>query len=410
MSERPDPSRTSSRTRAVHGGRAEGPGPVVAPLVQSSTFAFADHDAMLAAFHAKDQGVVYSRYSNPTLMACEERLAAVEGAEASLAFASGMAAITSAVLSFVRAGERVLAQREIYGGSHEFFSHWAPRLGIEVDWFGANDEKELAAGLARRPAVVYLETPTNPTLRCVDLRDAATRARAAGAVSIVDGTFASPMNQRPLDLGIDLVVHSATKYLAGHADLVAGCVCGARDKIKTLWRARKLFGGTLDPHGAFLLERSLRTLAVRMEAHNTNGLEVARFLAGHAAVERVYYPGLPSHPDHETARRQMAGFGGMVTVSVRGDGQAAIRFAESLQLFRLAPSLGGVESLVSIPATSSHYALSAAERERAGVPDNMVRLSLGIEDAEDLIRDLDQALGRAGGRAAATAAAERGSA
>jgi cystathionine beta-lyase/cystathionine gamma-synthase len=410
MTERPDPSRTSSRTRAVHGGRAEGPGPVVTPLVQSSTFAFADHEAMLEAFHAKDSGVVYSRYSNPTLAACEARLAAVEGAEASLAFASGMAAITSAVLSFVRAGERVLAQREIYGGTHEFFSHWAPRLGIEVDWFGAGEEAAFAAGLARRPAVVYLETPTNPTLRVVDLRDAAARARAAGAVSIVDGTFASPINQRPLDLGVDLVVHSATKYLAGHSDLIAGVVSGARERIRTIWRARKLIGGTLDPHGAFLLERSLRTLAVRMEAHNKNGLEVARFLERHAAVERVYYPGLPAHPDHETARRQMSGFGGMVTVTVRGDGKTAVRFAENLQWFRLAASLGGVESLVSIPATSSHYALSAAERERAGVPDQMVRLSLGIEDAEDLIRDLDQSLGRAGGRAAATAGAERGSA
>ncbi|HEV8480573.1 MAG TPA: PLP-dependent transferase, partial [Candidatus Eisenbacteria bacterium] len=205
MTERPDPSRTSSRTRAVHGGRAEGPGPVVAPLVQSSTFAFADHDAMLEAFHAKEGGIVYSRYSNPTLAECEARLAAIEGAEATLAFASGMAAISTAVLSFVRAGERVLAQREIYGGSHEFFMHWAPRLGLEVDWFGANNDAEFTAGLARRPALVYLESPTNPTMRCVDLRDAATRARAAGALSLVDGTFAGPINQRPIELGIDLV-------------------------------------------------------------------------------------------------------------------------------------------------------------------------------------------------------------
>ena len=410
MTERPDPSRTSSRTRAVHGGRAEGPGPVVAPLVQSSTFAFADHDAMLEAFHAKEGGIVYSRYSNPTLAECEARLAAIEGAEATLAFASGMAAITTAVLSFVRAGERVLAQREIYGGSHEFFMHWAPRLGLEVDWFGANNDAEFSAGLARRPALVYLESPTNPTLRCVDLRDAATRARANGALTLLDGTFAGPINQRPIELGIDLVVHSATKYLAGHADLIAGVVAGSREHIKSVWRARKIFGGVLDAHGAFLLERSLRTLAVRMEAHNRNGLEVARFLADHDKVERVYYPGLPAHPDHETARRQMSGYGGMVTVNVRGDGAQAIRFAETLKLFRLAPSLGGVESLVSIPATSSHYALTAQERERAGVPDNMVRLSLGIEDAEDLIRDLDQALGRASGRAAATAGAERGSA
>jgi cystathionine gamma-synthase len=224
---------------------------------------------------------------------------------------------------------------------------------------------------------------------------------------MVDGTFASPVNQRPLELGADLVLHSATKYLAGHADLLAGAVLGAREKIKAVWKARKLFGGTLDPHGAFLLERSLRTLAVRVEAHNTNGAEVSRYLEGHAGVERVYYPGLASHPDHEIARRQMLGFGGMVTVCVRTDGPGAIRFAESLRLFRLAPSLGGVESLVSIPATSSHYALSAEERRQAGVPDHMVRLSLGIEDAEDLIRDLEQALERSVGRTTTTTGAGR---
>lgn len=403
MTERSDP-KTSSRTRAVHGGRAEGSGPVVEPLVQSSTFAFADHEAMLAAFAAKDAGIVYSRYNNPTLAACESRLAAVEGAEAGLAFASGMAAITTAVLTFARSGQRVLAQREIYGGSHEFFTHWLPRLGLEVDWFSAGDAAAFEAGLARKPAVVYLETPTNPTLRCIDLRALTARARATGAVSMVDGTFASPINQRPLELGADLVLHSATKYLAGHADLLAGCVLGARERIKAVWKARKLFGGVLDPHGAFLLERSLRTLAVRVEAHNKNGAEVARYLAGHAGVERVYYPGLASHPDHDVARRQMTGFGGMVTVCVRTDGAGAIRFAENLRLFRLAPSLGGVESLVSIPATSSHYALSAEERERAGVPDHMVRLSLGIEDAEDLVRDLEQALERSVGRTTTTTA------
>jgi cystathionine gamma-synthase len=380
---------------------------VVEPIVQSSTFAFADHEAMLAAFAAKDAGVVYSRYSNPTLSACERRLAAVEGAEAALGFASGMSAITSAVLTFARAGQRVLSQREIYGGTHEFFTHWLPRLGIEVDWFSAGDAAAFEAGLAREPAVVYLETPTNPTLRCVDLRVLCARARAAGAVTMVDGTFASPINQRPLELGADLVLHSATKYLAGHADLIAGCVLGSRERIRAVWKARKLFGGALDPHAAFLLERSLRTLAVRVEAHNQNGVEVSRYLEGHAGVERVYYPGLASHPDHEIARRQMSGFGGMVTCCVRTDGPGAIRFAESLRLFRLAPSLGGVESLVSIPATSSHYALTAEERERAGVPDHMVRLSLGIEDAEDLIRDLEQALERSLGRTATTTGAGR---
>jgi cystathionine beta-lyase/cystathionine gamma-synthase len=392
MSERHDSPKTSARTRAVHAGRDESSGPVVAPIVQSSTFAFADHDAMLAAFHAKEKGVVYSRYSNPTLAACERRLAAVEGAESALAFSSGMAAITTAVLTFVGAGDRLLAQREVYGGSYEFFATVLPRLGVTVDWFSAGDEAALAAGLARPPRAVYLESPTNPLIRCVDLHAICARAHEAGAVCLVDGTFASPLNQRALELGADLSLHSATKYLAGHSDLIAGCVLGSAERVRQVWPMRKLLGGVLDPHGAFLLERSLRTLAVRMEAHNRNGLEVARYLERHPAVKRVYYPGLPSHPDHEIARRQMSGTSGMVTVDLKTDLAGAARFAESLRLFRLATSLGGAESLASLPATSSHLALSPEERAAAGVTDGMVRLSLGIEDSEDLIRDLEQAL------------------
>jgi cystathionine beta-lyase/cystathionine gamma-synthase len=378
----------------VHAGREEAGGPVVAPIVQSSTFAFPDHDAMLAAFHAREQGVVYSRYSNPTLAACERRLAAIEGAESALAFSSGMAAITTAVLSLAGAGDRLLALREVYGGSFEFFATVLPRFGVAVDWFSAGDEAELAAGLARRPRLVYLESPTNPLMRCVDLQAICARAHEIGAVCVVDGTFASPLNQRPLELGADLSVHSATKYLAGHSDLIAGCVLGTAERVRRIWPLRKLLGGVLEPHGAFLLERSLRTLAVRMEAHNRNGLEVARYLEGHPAVQRVYYPGLPSHPDHEIARRQMSGTSGMVTVDLKTDLAGAARFAESLKLFRLATSLGGTESLASLPATSSHLALSPAERAAAGVTDGMVRLSLGIEDSEDLIRDLEHALGK----------------
>lgn len=398
----PDP-RPGISTRSVHAGRDEGPGPVAPPITRASTFAFASHAEMLAAFRARESGMVYTRYNNPTFVACERRIAALEEAEAALLFSSGMAAITSAALSLAGSGSRALVQREIYGGSYEFFRTLAPRFGIAVDWFSLGDAAGFEAGVARRPQLVYVESPTNPHLRCLDLARAAALAREAGAVTVCDATFGTPYNQRPLGLGVDLVVHSATKYLAGHADLIAGSVAGSAERIAALWKYRKLLGGVPDPETAFLLERSLRTFAVRMARHNENGVAVARALAHHPLVERVYYPGLASHPDHAVAKRQMSGFGGMVTVVLAADLPATIRFVEALRLFRLAPSLGGVESLVCIPATSSHFALTPAERQEAGVPDGMVRLSLGIEDAADLIADLEQALSAARSAAAAVA-------
>jgi cystathionine gamma-synthase len=381
---------------------------VAPPVTRASTFAFATHAEMLAAFRARESGTVYTRYNNPTFEAAERRLQALEGSEAALLFSSGMAAITSAVLSVVGAGARALVQREIYGGSFEFFRDLAPRMGIEVDWFSLAEPQDFEAGMGRAPRLVYLESPTNPHLRCLDLARAAARARAAGATTVCDATFATPFNQRPLALGIDLVVHSATKYLAGHADLLAGAVAGSAERMRAVWKRRKLLGGAPDPETAFLLERSLRTFALRMARHNQNGLAVATFLEAHPVVERVYYPGLPSHPDHAVARRQMTGFGGMVTVVLAADLPATIRFVEALRLFRLAPSLGGVESLVCIPATSSHLALAPEERQAAGIPDGMVRLSLGVEDAADLVSDLERAL--AAVRSAAPARAPAGTA
>ena len=381
-------------TRSVHGGREKSHGPIPPPIIQSSTFSFPDHAQMLESFEAYDSGMVYTRYNNPTLEACETRIAELERAEAAWVFASGMAAITSAILSQVRAGERILAQREVYGGTHQFLTSYAPRLGIEVDWFNISSAEELEAGLAKRPQLVYLETPTNPALRCIDLAATAAKCRAIGATTIVDNTFATPLNQRPVELGIDMAVHSATKYLAGHSDLIAGAVAGSEEKLRDVWTARKLFGGVMDPQAAYLLERSMRTLAVRMKKHNENGMEIAQFLAEQPQIETVYYPGLETHADHEIAKRQMSRFGGMVTVTLRSDLQGTIQFVEALEMFQLAASLGGAESLVSIPATCSHFALTPEQRAAAGVPDAMVRLSLGIEDAEDLKKDLKQALAK----------------
>jgi cystathionine gamma-synthase len=374
----------------------------------SSTFAFDDHAALDAAFADPTRVPVYTRYTNPTLAAAEARLAALENAAAALVFASGMAAISSAILAHAGQGQRVLAQLELYGGTLELLRAIAPRCGIAVDWFGAGDDAAFEAGIARRPSVVYLETPANPLLRCVDIRARSERARAAEAVTIVDSTFATPINQRPLECGADLVVHSATKYLGGHSDLIAGAVAGTRGAMAPLWKMRTLFGGVLAPGAAALLERSMRTLAVRMEAHNRNGLEVARYLERHPRVAAVHYPGLAAHPDHALARRQMSGFSGMVTLDLGGSLDRATRFAESLRLFRLAPSLGGAESLVSLPARTSHRSMAPEQRRQVGITDGTVRLSVGIEDAEDLIRDLEQALERAIDAAPAAARAHEG--
>jgi cystathionine beta-lyase/cystathionine gamma-synthase len=388
--------RPGPATRAVHDGHLDDRfGAVTAPVYHSSTFRFPTLAAMLEAFRAGPDAMVYTRYSNPTIAALEEKLAATEEAEAALAFSSGMAAITSAVLSLVEPGGRILCQREIYGGTYEFMRTWAPRFGFVVDWFSIADDKGLAEALARRPQVVYAETPTNPLLRIVDLARLAKDAHAAGAALVVDNTFATGLLQKPLALGADVVVHSATKYLGGHNDLVAGAAMGSKARMQALWKVRKIFGGCIDPAPAAVLDRSIKTLALRVERACANAVRVAEFLASSPAVEKVHYPGLPGHPDHALARAQMSSFGAMVTIELAGDLAATGRFVDHLRLFQLAASLGSVESLVSVPAASSHFALSREEREAAGVPDGMVRLSVGIEDVEDLIADLAHALSRA---------------
>jgi len=387
----PDPRGPS--TRAVHDGHLENPyGALSSPVYQSATFRFPTLAAMLEAFHAGPEGMVYTRYNNPTIAALEARLAATEGAPAALAFSSGMAAITSGLLAFLEPGDRILAQREIYGGTFEFLTKWAPRLGYTVDWFSTREVASLDVMLAAKPKIVYAETPTNPLLRLVDLERLARIAHGAGALLVVDNTFATGLLQRPLDLGADLVVHSATKYLGGHSDVVAGAAMGSTDSIAHVWKARKIFGGSIDPHQAWLLERSVKTLPVRLERACATARTVAAHLERHPFVERVHYPGLTSHADHALAKAQMKDFGAMLSIELGGDLSAAARFVDRLQVFQLAASLGGVESLVSVPAASSHFALTPQERAEAGVPEGMVRISIGVEDVADLVADLDQAL------------------
>ncbi len=364
--------------------------PLAPVIVPSSTFVFESQDEVERYYEA-GAGFVYSRYENPTVRQVEVGLARLEGADAAACFASGMAAISTTLLSCVRSGDRVAAQRELYGGAADLFLSFLPRLGVEVEHLGLDEIASLEPSRIEGCRLLYLETPVNPTLRVVDLRRAAEVARAAGVRLAVDSTFATPILQRPVDLGVDLVLHSATKYLGGHSDLIGGVVAGRADLVQEIARRRRALGGILDPFPAFLLLRGIRTLAVRMDAHCRGASVVARFLAGHPRVGRVCYPGLDDHPDAEVVRRQMAGPGGMVSFTVDG-AQAAWSTHDRLRLFSRAGSLGGVESLVSIPARMSHRHQSREARLSTGIPDDMLRLSVGLEDPDDLIEDLDQAL------------------
>ena len=377
-------------TRAIHaGGAAPRVGaPVVSPIVPSTTF-YSDPSG---------QGeVLYTRYGNgPNQRLLEERLCALEGSEDALVFCSGMAAMACGLLSLLRAGDHVVATDAIYGGTRALLADELSRLGIEttfVDLFAA----DWAHALRPNTRVVLGETVSNPVLRVLDLRAVAEAAHAHGAAVVVDATFASPVNHRALEHGADLVMHSATKYLGGHTDVTAGVLAGSGERIAQARRRARVWGPVLDPHGAWLLERGMKTLALRMERHNANGMEVARWAEGHPGVARVHYPGLPSHPDHAVAKRMLDGFGGMVGIEVRGGGAAAERFVRALRLAKLAPSLGGVETLVSEPRFTSHAAMTPEARAAAGIRDGFMRVSLGIEDAADIIADLDQALRAAAG-------------
>lgn len=385
MTEPFDPDVLGFSTLAVHGGEGDRPvgSPVAGAIFQSTTF-------VSDAFGAAE--VLYSRFgNNPNHRRLEEKLARLEGAESCLAVGSGMAATGAALLAVLRAGDHVVAADALYGGTRTFLERELDRLGIEITYV---DFTRSGWEDAIRPAtrVLLAEFPTNPLLRVIDPAPLAAAARRAGAVLIVDATIATPYNCRLLEHGVDLVVHSGTKYLGGHSDVTAGAVCGRRELVERARERAKLFGTALDPHAAWLLERGIKTLALRMERHNLNGTRVAEWLEAQPEVRRVHYPGLPSHPDHQVAARLLRGFGGMVGVLLDGGGEAVGRFVGSLRLCTLAPSFGGVETLVSEPRFTSHVRLTADERAALGFPDGFLRFSLGIEDPEDLIRDLRFAL------------------
>jgi len=384
-------NRRRGETAAVRGAAdlEKKNGPVAPEIFQTSTFEVADNDEQQ---RVTTTDRYYTRWGNPTITLAEETVAAIEGTEAALTFASGMGAITCTILGLLKAGDHIVAQRDIYGGVTKFFSTWLPRVGIETTFVDTGDFAQHERAIRPNTKLLYLESPTNPALHVVDFRRAAALARAHGLLSMVDSTFGTPINQHPADCGIDLVMHSGTKYLSGHADLTCGVMCGRKELMQQLWETRTTLGNCMDPHAAWLLIRGLKTLAVRVARQNENAQRVAEFLEQHAKVRKVHYPWLKSHPQYEVARGQMSGGGGMVTFEIEGTGEDACRVSEAMRLFTLATSLGSVESLVSIPVLTSHAMISAEQRKQMGVTEQMVRLSVGIESCEDLIEDLERAL------------------
>ena len=362
------------------------------PIVQSVSFGYDDVDEWMAVALGKTPGHIYSRNTNPTVAVFEERIATLERAEAATAFATGMAAISGTLYTLLEPGDRVVSVKDTYGGTTKLFTEFLPRVGVDVDLVPTDDHDAIESSIARGCDVLYLETPTNPTLKILDLERLIAAGHSAGAVVVVDNTFATPINQRPLQLGADLVVHSATKFLGGHADALGGIVCGRTDLVDRIYHYREINGATMDPFAAYLLLRSVKTLHLRVERQNANALAVARHLEKHPEIEAVYYPGLASHPGHRIAARQMKGFGGVLSFSIRGGFDAVRAVLPRLELAHLAANLGAVETIVGPPATTSHVELSAKERAEMGIPESLVRYSAGIEDVADLIADLDQAL------------------
>jgi cystathionine gamma-synthase len=397
----PAAAHPGASTRSVHAGRQGNPYRAITdPVVQSAAYTF-KNTAELCDFmeakiwHLGGKRAEYGRYGNPTVAAVEARLAALEGAGDAILFSSGMAAITTVLLALLSQGSHVVITDDCYRQTRIFCRDFLKRYGITCTLVPMGDFRALEDAILPETRLILSESPTNPYLRILDLERLVDVARRHKVKTLVDSTFATPLNLRPLEWGVDLVVHSATKYLAGHNDLLAGVVAGEKDQIIALQDALGVLGGISDPHNAALLLRGLKTLGLRLERQNHNGQLVAEYLAAHRAVERVWYPGLPSHPDHAVAAAQMKGFGGVVSFTIRGDLETTSRFIDRLQIPLISPSLGGVESLVTQPALMSYYDLSTEERLEIGIRDNLVRLALGIEDAADLIADLAQALGGA---------------
>jgi len=384
-------------TRAIHAGQKPDPttGAHVTPIYQTSTFVFKDVDQGARRFAGEEEGYIYTRLGNPTQTELELKMAALEGGEAAIATASGMAAISTTLLALLKKGDHIVAGDTLYGCTHSLISELLPKLGIETTLVDPADLNKIRAAMKPNTKVVYVETPANPTLKLVDLKAVADIAHEFGAKLVVDNTFMTPYLQRPLEHGADVVVHSATKYIGGHGDVVAGIIVGPADLLANMRIPYlKDFGGIIAPFDAWLLLRGLKTLGIRMERHSYNAQKVAEYLEKHPMIEKVYYPGLKSHPQHELAKKQMYGFGGMICFEVKGGVEAGKVLMNSLKVITLAVSLGCVDSLIQHPASMTHSPVPPEERLKAGITDGLVRLSVGIEDVEDLIADLEQGLAK----------------
>ena len=362
------------------------------PVVYSAAYGYPDVDEWLAVALGRKPGHIYSRSTNPTVHAFEEKLRLLEGAEASIAFATGMAAVSNTLFALLSPGDRVVSVKDSYGGTNRIFLDFLPRFGIEVELCDTTDHEQIETAVAKGCALLYLETPTNPTLKVVDIARLVTAGHAVGATVVVDNTFATPINQKPLALGADIALHSATKYLGGHADVLGGAICGAPDLVQKVRHYREITGAALDPMVAYLLIRSMKTLALRIGRQNQSAMRIARWLEAQPAVSVVNYPGLPSHAGHEIAARQMRDFGGMLSFGLAGGFEAVKRVLPRLRLAHRAANLGAVETVAGPPATTSHVECTPEERAAMGIPEGLIRYSVGIEDAGDLIADLEQAL------------------
>jgi cystathionine beta-lyase/cystathionine gamma-synthase len=382
-------------TELIHAGEVgrQDSVPLTTPIYETTTFVFENAKEVVAYNEGRSTKHLYSRYTNPTVVAVEQKIAAVDHAEAALTFSSGMGATATILMAHLKAGDEILCGAAIYGGTLHLLNDLLAQFGIVPRFISLEDFTRLDRVIGERTRMVWFESPINPTLRCVDVRRVADACRARGVLSVIDNTFACSINQQPLALGVDLSMQSATKYLNGHSDVTGGVVSGSKALVAPIEKTRRLIGTVMDPYPAYALGRGVKTLPLRVERHNATAMTVATFLDADARVSQVYYPGLPSHPDHEIAKKQMSGFGGMICFDLDGCYERAERFYDRLTIVKRAASLGGVESLVSLPVITSQWGHTEQQLKDAGVTKGMVRLSVGLEDAADLIADLDQALG-----------------
>jgi cystathionine gamma-synthase len=381
-------------TAAVWGGETDRAfkGATTTPIVNSVAFGYDDLDEWHAVATGRAEGYIYSRNTNPTVRVLEEKIRLLEGAEGAAAFATGMGAISNTLFALLGPGKRVVSIKDSYGGTSKLFLEFLPEINVEVTLCETHDHEQIEAEVARGCDLLYLETPTNPTLKIVDIRRLAAAAKNAGAVVAVDNTFATPVNQNPLALGADLVLHSATKFLCGHSDAMGGLLCGRADLVETVFRYREITGASLHPESAYMIARGMKTLELRIERQNASALTIARYLRSHPKVEDVFYPGLETHPGHAVAAAQMSGFGGILSFSLPGGYESVKTFLPRLRLVHRAASLGSVSTLAGPPRTTSHVELSEAQRKHLGIPEGLIRYSVGIENVEDLMADLESAL------------------